>query len=293
MKWYFPAWNGDHRLEADGERSKLIIEKPSPWEVQALRLFLVKAMKEDWVDENAAAYDGDDETISIRASVSDAGKLLLKVLKPTRETLTAIRFQGGKLEVATGSETPAVEQLMVKAEEKKAEVAVSVARPTPCCPDCVPGSVEKASEVLLEYLTPEQHAQWARHRAFDVIGCYSGHRYVLAHRHTPLAVKNTRICFDVDDGCELKFFDWSVPPEEEVLAAKLILETREHWLRNEATVFGGDRERRFRMRYKNPFGNAGDGTLGAGLMGTLGAWLEPKTQPSLRPIGVAPSPDWA
>ena len=33
----------------------------------------------------------------------------------------------------------------------------------------------------------------------------------------------------------LHFHDNSVPPEEEVLAAKLILEHREPWLRNEAT----------------------------------------------------------
>ena len=51
---------------------------------------------------------------------------------------------------------------------------------------------------------------------------------------------NKKICYDIDDRCVLHFHDWTVPPEEEVLATKLILEHREAWLRNEATVLQQD-----------------------------------------------------
>lgn len=270
MRWYFPAWNGDHRLEADGaEQSRLIITKPSPWETRALQTFLSRAWKKGWCDESAAQYGGDDEKIALRATVADAGRLLLKTLKPKRETLTAVKFSDGKIETATGSDSKEVMDLAVKAESEGAKAAVSAARPTPSCPDCVPGSVELASEVLLEFLSTDQHRQWAKHRAFDVVGNLSGHRYVLAHRNSPFAIKSTRICFDVEDGAELKFFDWSVPPEEEVLAAKLILESHEDWLRNEATTFGLNN----RLKFKNPFGNVGDGTAGATFMRGFGSGL--------------------
>jgi hypothetical protein len=50
------------------------------------------------------------------------------------------------------------------------------------------------------------------------------------------------------------FHDRRVPPEEEVLAAKLILEHAEPWLRNEATLWSAGA-----MIFKNPFGNGMDG----------------------------------
>jgi hypothetical protein len=89
-------------------------------------------------------------------------------------------------------------------------------------------------------------------------GGITGHRYLLAHRHTPTAIKIGKICYDLDSENPLHFHDWTVPPEEEVLAAKLILEHREPWLRNEATFFGGYFSAGFK-RFKNPFGDGGDG----------------------------------
>ena len=100
-----------------------------------------------------------------------------------------------------------------------------------------------------------------------VEGGLSGHRYILAHRHSKLARKFGRIGYDVDSRAVMHFFDWSVPPEEEILAAKLILEHREPWLRNEATFFDSGE------RYKNPFGDSLDGTETSSLMVGIGAGL--------------------
>jgi len=100
-------------------------------------------------------------------------------------------------------------------------------------------------------------------------GHLSGHRYVIAHRHSKLAQQVGRICFDVDDEKVVHFHDWSVPPEEEVLAAKLIMEHSEPWLRNEATVFGPGRT----DLYKNPFGDIGDGVESASFAQGIGEGL--------------------
>lgn len=164
----------------------------------------------------------------------------------------------------------------------KAEAAVSLARPTPSCPQCIPGAIEPASEVLLTFLSPSQHALWARQRQILVLGHRSGHRYLLAHRHSERAQYQGRICFDLDDQQVIHFHDSTVPPEEEVLAAKLILEHREDWLRNEATTFGETD-----VRYKNPFGDVSDGVDDAVFSHGYGTALlnQERARLGLSPVG--------
>lgn len=269
--WFFPAWNGDFRLVAAGDDTcELVVTDPTPHERDVLGRFLAQAKKKKWT----AAELGDDrqQTISIAAPVEDVGPVLVKLAKPADRTLTAVKFEDGKLEIA---ETGAIETIAAEAKKgRRRSKAASVARPTPCCPECVPGSVDMASEVLLSFLTPEEHADWARHRAIMVRGGLSGHRYLIAHRHSDTAVKLGKICYDVDDRCVLHFHDWTVPGEEEVLAAKLILEHREPWLRNEATVLQPTKDGRWVdlgfLRYKNPFGDASDGRPDAGLTAAFG-----------------------
>jgi hypothetical protein len=54
-----------------------------------------------------------------------------------------------------------------------------------------------------------------------------------------------------------------------VLGAKLILEHRETWLRNEATLLEGSN-----MKFKNPFGDISDGTETAAFMSEIGRWFK-------------------
>jgi len=273
--WYVPSWNGDFRLTPGDDKatSKLLIMAPTPYEMQLLARFMTEARKKKWTKEKLAKDDViDTRTIVLAAPLTKVGPALVKITKPADRTLTAISFKNGTLEVA---ETGAIETIVAKADSESK--AVSVARPTPCCPSCVPGSVEPASDVLLSFLTDQEHADWSKHRAIMVTGGRSGHRYLIAHRHSRTAVLNKKICYDVDDRCVLHFHDWTVPPEEEVLATKLILEHREAWLRNEATVLQQDSKGAWHdlgiMRYKNPFGDASDGRADAALTATLGAVL--------------------
>jgi len=187
-------------------------------------------------------------------------------------TLTAIQLSNGRLETTSGSEadlTALAEQTLAPyreaAPEAQEPVVATVRRPTPSCPACMPGAIEPATEALLAFLTPAQHASWAAHRVIELQGGLSGYRYLLAHRHSPVARQLGRICYDLDFETVVHFHDWAVPPEEEVLAALLILQTREHWLRNEATLFHSDAP-----RYKNPFGDGLDGTETAAYLSRIG-----------------------
>jgi hypothetical protein len=283
MKIYLPSWNGDMRLTSDpgdDHKSILTLTKPTPNELIVAGDFLRIAQKSGWWKGEAPApgdpYRGKSMEIELEAPISKLAGKLIGVGRPKDRTLTAVKFSGGRFEVVEGGSLQALAEVEKKVEEaKKTETkedeakAASVKRPTPSCPNCLPGAIGPASEVLLSFLTPQQHKDWARERTIMVEGHLSGHRYVIAHRHSELGQKIGRICFDTDDQGVMHFHDWSVPPEEEVLAAKLILENVEPWLRNEATCLGGH----FKDVYKNPFGNGGDGVESSSFAQNVGQVL--------------------
>ena len=283
MKFYIPSWNGDFRLEDDGKGgSRLIVHAPTPHEQKILDEFMRKIQDKGWVNDQDYKSTPDhpyrwidQSAVTIAAPLSKTSEILVKLARPTKQTLTAVSFSDGKLSIIEGADDAAVEKISETVEKaaatedpEKPAKAASVKRPTPCCPDCEVGAVAPASEVLLSFLNAEEHASWARERAIVVTGGLTGHRYVLAHRQSTIAAYNTKICFDLDDGQILHFHDNSVPPEEEVLAAKLILEHREPWLRNEATLLWGEN-----LKFKNPFGDILDGTESAALVSDIGRWF--------------------
>ena len=276
MKIYLPSWNGDFRLEDDGKGgTRLVVHDPTPHEQKIIGEFLHVAHAKEWVSDRDTSFGQGTSMIAIAAPLSKVSKILIKIARPKKQTLTAVSFSDGKLSVIEGADEPAVEKIEKAVEAAaatedpaKPAKAASVKRPTPCCPVCEVGSVAPASEVLLSFLSEEEHESWARDRAIVVTGGLTGHRYVLAHRQSAVAAYNTKMCFDLDDGQILHFHDNSVPPEEEVLAAKLILEHREPWLRNEATLFSPSS-----VRFKNPFGDGGDGVESASLVSEIGSWF--------------------
>lgn len=279
MKWWAcPSWNGDFRLVAGDEAntSKLLVMQPTPHEIQLLNGFLSKAHKKKWTSEILTDDDvNDTRTIVLKAPIAKTGPELVRATKPADRTLTAVSFKDGRLEVA---ETGMLETLVAKAAADPEAKAVSVARPTPCCPKCEVGAIAPARDVLLSFLSEQEHADWAEHRAIMVRGGLSGHRYLLAHRHSPTAARLGKICYDLDDHFVLHFHANDTTPEEEVLAAKLILEHREPWLRNEATCLLQTKDGKWHdlgfMRYKNPFGDIRDGRDSAAITATFGIAAE-------------------
>lgn len=268
--WFRPSWHGDFRLEADGENgSKLIVHKPTVHEKAILGSFVGFARAKGWTDADKPPTKKEDE-LKLSVGVAEAGLELVRLTDGRKlNSLTGVRFSDGKLEV-TETTSPDLEKAVEAAKDDKKAKAATTTRPTPSCPSCMPGAIEPASEVLLSFLTPQQHADWAKHRVIEVEGNLSGHRYLLAHRNSKYAREWGRIAYDADDKGVLHFFDWSVPPEEEVLAAMFALGSREHWLRNEATCLGATS---FRQVFKNPFGNLGDGTETSAFTSSVGKLL--------------------
>lgn len=254
MRWYMPSWNGDIRAErAPEDKTRITIIKPTPNELMTLGRLEHQMREKGWYDEDPALWvpvgdgrrkEAKRQEVIVNAPLNEVAPLLVENYKPGKQTLTAIVYRDGEVETVDGTQgSEALAKAADKAVEKKAMKAASVKRATPCCPQCEPGSIEPASEVLLEFLDEREHQTWARDRHIVVRGGRTGHRYLLAHRHSPTAVKVGRICFDLDDRTVLHFHDNSVPPEEEILGAKLVLEHREHWLRNEATAIQGSFDR--------------------------------------------------
>lgn len=276
MKWYIPNWSGDYRLLSKNGTCVLEIKNPTEHEKLVVEKFLTTANKKGWLGEEFGLPLGYREAgrktvFKLNVPVAEAGPLLVKLTKPIDRTITAVKFADGKLEVIDQAKSKVVKAAVEKAEaeEKKTSAkkaaAVSVSRPTTCCPDCVPGSVERASEALLAFLTDEQHEQWSKTRSIVVEGNLSGHLYILCHRHSDRAIAQTKICYDLDDRFVVHFHKNDVPPEEEILAAKLVLEHRENWLRNEATCFSGGND-----IFKNPFGNSMDGIADSNTIVSVG-----------------------
>lgn len=304
MLWYFPSWNGDVRIAVDPKdekRTLLTIIEPTAAEIERIESANTTFLAEGWTEkERLWLPDGDPERqeVTIDAKLVEVGTVLVAKLKPGVATLTAVTKGDGKTSAMGISEPGYVDWILdalgaeaddsptevlfqdeaaakqrekrkkkeQKRKEKEEKKAATVKRPTCCCPTQIPGEIGPATEVLMAFCTDEQRDQWQRERRLVARGKISGHRYLLAHRHTKTAQQNTKICWDLDDDHVLHFHDWTVPPEEEVLAAKLILEHREPWLRNEATCFHG----LSRTVFKNPFGDSGDGTHDAAFTLALG-----------------------
>jgi hypothetical protein len=290
--WYCPSWNGDWRLEEDGKGTKLSIVRPTSAELKQLASLAEPLDAKGWIsqEDKARLLSGKltrfgRGTVEVHAPVADVGPVVTSIVQPGPAVLTAVRFKDGTIEVAQTSNlakptkegyrdnakpTEPTEEATALAKREDADKAATVKRPTPCCPDCYVDAVGPATEVLLSFLDDEQHASWRDHRFVIVRGGTTGHRYLIAHRNTPLATRNKRMTYDLEDQQVMHFHDWTVPPEEEVLAVMLILRHREAWLRNEATALGTHRH-----KFKNPFGDGMDGVqdssftygFGAGLLG--------------------------
>jgi len=281
MKWYMPSWNGDVRLESDPDdsgKTLLWIEKPTDHELQVLsrlsELLLAAGHIAAKIDvPRCRTGFAKKKPQPIDAPIATIGPLVAKLFKPGDAVLTAVKLKDGQLITCTGTGVELVELIAEVSDKKsadspkKAKAVVTVKRPTPSCPQCIPGSIEPARQVLLEFLSPGEHQQWANSRTLFVTGGLSGHRYLIAHRNTRTAARVGRIAYDIDAQCVVHFHDRSVPPEEEVLAAKLILEHREPWLRNEATMLGAGLDV---LVFKNPFGDGNDGIPDAALTVRIG-----------------------
>jgi hypothetical protein len=249
MKWYLSSFNGDIRFEEISEgATRVTVEKPTPTELEVLRRWAEKtpAMGKD--DLERLMVDG---AIEIEAPIAEVALPMAKLLNAGKVgLLTALSFESGRVHVTeTIEKLPAWLKKLEKGRERAEAAVVTVTRPKLSCPECSgrPEGERKACDVLWDFLDPMQRREWLRGRRVTAFGAVTGHAYDLRPRTSAVAGRRGRICFDMDDKLVLHNFNLDVPPEEELLAAKLILEHREHWLRVENEV--------------DPVGRASPGTI--------------------------------
>ena len=227
----FPSFSGDFRLspdkEAPTERCVLTVKDPTPGEVETLKRFEKAAVKKGWTD---LARLHERESTVLVAPYQEAGGVLLKILGlDSRGSILAIAFENGKPKVEELIDPESLPAWLQKAEGGKVKptAAAVVRQPQVGCPNPAPEPA-RPEQVLLPFLSEQQRKQWDRDRAFLVRGSDSGTRYLVAARYTELARKASRIVFDIDHNQPVCLYDSLLPPEEEVLGAKLFIEHREH-----------------------------------------------------------------
>lgn len=245
--WYIPSFHGDFRFESHPEGAALTVERPTPAEVEAIRRYGKKAIRAGWVTPAAfeafeAGVNKPDRVLLIHAPLAEAAAPMAKLLGRGKVGLvTALAFEGGKVKLTEVVEETDLPRWMKKAQETEAApatAAVTVARPKLSCPECEgrPEGARKACDVLWEFLDPAQRKEWLKGRRFTAFGSHTDHAYDVTPRDTPRAADRGRICFDLDDRVILHNFDLTLPPEEEALQAKLMIEHRENWIRVQGEV---------------------------------------------------------
>lgn len=247
---FIPSASGDFRLEADGEGSMLLITDPAPDEIDRLMAFIVHTREKNWTPSGTQIEGSHEQRIHIAAPVAAAATFLAPEVCSGRGTLTVLQSSDGKV-VATMDGTN-VEAAEAKATAP-ADTGVTVRRHTPCCPTADDGPLDQATEVLKAFCSPTQWKSWTKCKWLTCKGGRTGHWYRIAHRHSLIARRQTRICWDLTNDVLVHFHDSFLPPPEEVLSAKLILEHREPWLRNTSTIFGADAIRASAV-FPEPFG---------------------------------------
>ena len=218
--------------------------------------------------------------ITLRAPIEDVEKVLSKALNvQKRKLLSVVKFSDGSMEKIVrrdedppkmgigGGPAPYRENDAAKDEkddeeviegellpdyakdkankdrkEREAKAAATVKKPAVGCPmPDFPEADIRASRVLEAFLNDAQIADYRKYGAFMSVGRDTGHRYIVANRETPQALKKCqgRQLFDVEENRPLCVHDWSVPPPEEMLAIHLCLSIPgyEHYVRTLPEAF--------------------------------------------------------
>lgn len=261
--WRFVSPCGDFELQQEAEGSFRVRGKDlTSAEARAVRIFETAvreriAKGDGWtLDEGTAVTEGLGETAPILnydfsfvapgATYAQVAALFGKRTTGTTGTITAIRSVGGTVRVSS----EAVNEVVLKDGDA---LAVTLPRPTLCCPVPVPGPIDRrAAWVLRAFLTTAQKETWDRWAYVLVRGSHSGHTYRIAHRHSATAIAQGKCAWDISADHVMHAHATWLPPAEEVLCLMLTLQYREPWMRNLSGNLTGTAP-----YYPNPFMAAG------------------------------------
>jgi hypothetical protein len=271
FRWYLPTFHGDLQLEKTGAmETELRVFELTDTEEKALAILRKRATKvpfsgKPWADDkeflpaSSAQYRTKSGlVIAIRAPIEDVEKVLSKALNVNkRKLLSVVKFSDGSMEkiIRRDEEEKDVDNDDVAAadvipdyakdkanKDREAKAAATVKKPAVGCPmPEFPEADIRASRVLEAFLNDAQIADYRKYGAFMTVGRDTGHRYIVANRETPQALKQCqgRQLFDVEENCALCVHDWEVPPPEEMLALHLCLSIPgyEHYVRTLPEAF--------------------------------------------------------
>lgn len=201
-------------------KDNVIIETTS---LTTIEESLIKEILKKYKDKLAPLDDIDGSLENRKFTIenvkfTDVHKTFTKVLKKDKPTITALKFKDGRIEVK--------EELKDK-DTKDATTGATVEKPRKHCPVPTFQTTEfRASQVLKEFLTEQQMKDFDQYKQIIVKGSYTGRKYLITSRWSPEISKyghvfdtstNELICANCDE----------LPPSEEILSLKLILEFRE------------------------------------------------------------------
>lgn len=249
--WHATSACGDFTIRSAGDddatgTSVIECHDLTDGERTQLERLLATARERGWVTRFGGKLPkaGKARNVNVKAPLLEVAQAFTEILHG-KDAITAVRSTNGEIALVR------VGQSLVKASEPESEAAppaaptgpskgstaVTVKKPTLCCPEPQPGPMERASAVLRTFCTRRQWSTWLEHGWLEVTGHLSGHRYRLHHRHHPDARRLGYITYDLTDERVLHGYLWSVPPPEEVLSFKLFLENAEPYVRNAASGF--------------------------------------------------------
>jgi hypothetical protein len=257
--WRIPSPCGDFQLLKEGENFCLQGEHLTDAEIESVEAFVFDVrtqaarsdlgkndarwsiLEDNWlyarnVNDPAAAEKkpGVDRVLFRFTSTLSYEKIASMLCKRTvgnEGVITAFRSEKGVISVT--SESIEKIELGKTTEDDEPILAVTVPRPTLCCPDAVPGTIDqKAGWLLRAFLSLKQLRTWNEDAYVEVRGSHSGHLYRIAHRHSPIAIDQGKCAWDLTRSHLMHAHAAWLPPAEEVLCLFLALGWREPWVRN-------------------------------------------------------------
>lgn len=274
--WYFPAESGDIRLEAHDGGTRVSVVNPTPRELWAIRRLLTLARKRGW--------SSGEDSLQLNCTVEAAGRALLgDRSRVPPGVVSAVKYADGRVEATLDGDplpqaepepdkAPAGAELVPQESAQRPQAVVARAtmpRPTLCCPTPWPGPLDRASQVLQQFCTDAEWAEWMQEGMIHVRGGYTGHTYRVVHRHHPLARAQGKITWDETSDHVVHCHMSVLPPPEEVLSVVLVLKHGEDWIRNPSGYFGPG------TRFAHPAGlGAREGIASAAGIMQVGIWAQ-------------------
>lgn len=214
MKMYFTTTFGDVSVELNKEDKTVVLKTTdlSEGEKDLLREILKEynIFPEEGFENKSFVIDN--------KKIEDVYKFMKKKLKKDRPTLTAIKYVDGRIEC--------VEELKEVDAETAATGAV-VERPRKGCPmPVVLRSEIRASNVLREFLSNKQMTDFNKYLQFVSIGNYSKKPYLVTSRWSERVTEYGQL-YDIVEKRIICANCMEIPPSEELLSLKLMIEFKE------------------------------------------------------------------